>query len=200
MELDSGAYIQTDSKSFTLSFTVLPGPVQSIEINVAALAFPQNHQFRAKCPRPSAVPLVVLSIAMQRAKKTPCLVNAAQVRIQKNHFPPCCFPLFHHVHNLLASEFPALVFLCVRAWSHTPPKHPHQQPPPRPNQKEPASSAHCPALVSKVVLLFGFCFPRLPGCCRSTAGHLPRHRCGGRAPALGIHHKVFDPSSLCFYS
>ena len=51
MELDSGAYIQTDSKSFTLSFTVLPGPVQGIEINVAALAFPQNHQFRAKCPK-----------------------------------------------------------------------------------------------------------------------------------------------------
>ncbi len=162
--------------------------------------FPKTISFALNAPRPSAVPLAVLSKAILRAEKTPCLVNAAQAHTQKNHFPPCCFFLLHHVHNLLASEFPALVFLCVGAWSYPPPKHPHQQPPPRPNQKNPASSAHCPALVSKVVLLFGFCSPRLPDCCWSTAGHLPRHRCGGRASALGIHHKVFDPSSLCFYS
>ena len=118
--------------------------------------FPKTISFALNAPRPSAVPLAVLSKAILRAEKTPCLVNAAQVRIQKNHFPPCCFPLFHHVHNLLASEFPALVFLCVRAWSHTPPKHPHQQhsAPSQPEKPGLIRALSCPCFQSRSVVRF----------------------------------------------
>ena len=158
------------------------------------ISFALNAQGRLRCPwRFCQKPFCGQS-------KPPASLVPPRSAFRKTTFHPAV-SLFFNMSATYLRVNSRLLFSCASVPG--PIRHPNtptNSTPPRPNQKNPASSAHCPALVSKVVLLFGFCFPRLPGCCRSTAGHLPRHRCGGRAPALGIHHKVFDPSSLCFYS